>query len=519
MVELKVVDIEEDDDDDDIELLPKSTENRLVSTLTSNKATISIELIKVFLLFVICIVVGLVLAIRTHTTTVVQNAQVVPLGDPTIPTQLLGNSTQLPAPTNWEYKVVSWKSDYYQGCTDIIQNPGPAPTDSGPCYCGEPPVGDVPNPINRQWDPPNDNDKLGSCKTANLTCSHCGGKYHPGGGYPRSKSSFVDVALREGLTNEDIFNTCSFPTRTRVMKKTDDPWGKRKMLEHINNARITGSENVTFALPISKVESKFRDCVIEMLINMLKRDNWSLLPSPNAETLHFSNKPAAPTQLPAIPTQPPAIPTQPPAPTNWEYKLVLWDPTYVEDCQATTQQWENYARSYGMYCRCDNSDTTCYAELGSDNITNSYNDVQRHGLVPPSNPSCAYDTCGTRDDGTTKYYGESDSSFVNTALKEGLTRNEVFTECYYPTSTRTITQFKTKMMGFSGNSMVDIMVYGASHYNFYGINITVGDSLEVVEVEVVSCVMEKLVNRIAEGGWEFIPSPTVDTLYFRRQKV
>ena len=48
---------------------------------------------------------------------------------------------------------------------------------------------------------------------------------------------------------------------------------------------------------------------------------------------------------------------------------------------------------------------------------------------------------------------------------------------------------------------------------------TLGVSLEVVELEVVSCVMEKLVNRIAEGGWEFIPSPTVDTLYFRRQKV
>ena len=49
---------------------------------------------------------------------------------------------------------------------------------------------------------------------------------------------------------------------------------------------------------------------------------------------------------------------------------------------------------------------------------------------------------------------------------------------------------------------------------------TLGVSLEVVEVEeVVSCVMEKLVNRIAEGGWEFIPSPSVDSLYFRRQKV
>ena len=55
--------------------------------------------------------------------------------------------------------------------------------------------------------------------------------------------------------------------------------------------------------------------------------------------------------------------------------------------------------------------------------------------------------------------------------------------------------------------------YGASHYNFTPPTITVGDSLEVVEVEVVSCVKEKLVNRIAEGGWEFIPSPTVDIPY------
>ena len=61
--------------------------------------------------------------------------------------------------------------------------------------------------------------------------------------------------------------------------------------------------------------------------------------------------------------------------------------------------------------------------------------------------------------------------------------------------------------------------YGGSHYNFTGANITVGNSLDSVETEVVSCVMEKLVNRIAEGGWEFIPSPRVDTLYFRRQKV
>jgi len=166
MVDLKVVDDEDEEDDDNIKLLQKPTENRLVATLTSNKFTISLELIKVILLVVICIVVGLSLAVRKHTTsttttTHVEDAQAVPLGDPTFPTELRGNSTKPPAPTNWEYKVVSWKSDYFQGCTDVTEVNG----EGGRCYCGEPPVGDVP-PIG---------EPLGSCKTANLTCSHCGG--------------------------------------------------------------------------------------------------------------------------------------------------------------------------------------------------------------------------------------------------------------------------------------------------------------------------------------------------------
>jgi hypothetical protein len=271
--------------------------------------------------------------------------------------------------------------------------------------------------------------------------------------------------------------------------------------------------------------------VIGMLINMLKRDNWSLLPSPNAETLHFSNKPSAPTQLPAIPTQPPAIPTQPPAPTNWEYKLVLWDPTYVEDCQATTEQWETAAAD--NTCRCsDPEDLTCDAELGSDVIngnTGGNNQADKFGLVPPSSPGCLHNTCGLWYEVSTRTYHhptyqrgyfESESSFVNTALNEGLTRDELFTECYYPTSMRNITKFSYLNLPY-GYSYYDLSLesYGASHYNFTPPTITVGDSLEVVEVEVVSCVMEKLVNRIAEGGWEFIPSPSVDSLYFRRQKV
>ena len=193
---------------------------------------------KMFLLFVICIVVGLLLSIRTRTLTLAQNAQVVPLGDPI---------TELQTAQQVMYKVVSWKSDYYQGCTDIIQNPRSLTKDSD--YTCR-----VRNEKMQRWDsaPPN------------VPCNHCGE-------YPRSKSSFVDVALREGLTNEDIFNTCSFPTRTRVMKRG----GSR-------------DETVTFALPISMVEREISDCVIEMLINMLTRDNWSLLPRPSADTLYFS---------------------------------------------------------------------------------------------------------------------------------------------------------------------------------------------------------------------------------------
>ena len=55
-----MVDLEEVDDDD-VELLQRPKENRLVATLTSSKATVGIELIKLVLLFVICVVAGLLL--------------------------------------------------------------------------------------------------------------------------------------------------------------------------------------------------------------------------------------------------------------------------------------------------------------------------------------------------------------------------------------------------------------------------------------------------------------------------
>ena len=257
-----------------------------------------------------------------------------------------------------------------------------------------------------------------------------------------------------------------------------------------------------------------------------------VLPPPPPPTEQLVSPPPPPTEQLVSPPPPTEQLVSPPTSNNttdWEYKLLIWDSTYVEDCQATSQQWNvlksakrpNYGSPEGEDCYC--GDSECIAELGPDEIKNDTPSWapsnERFGLVPSPNTTC--NTCGPQS-GNYAYYGslESDSSFVNTALKEGLTRDELFTECSYPTMSRTI-KYRGVSSQYGGVQWYDLTSeqYGGSHYNFTGANITVGDSLEVVEVEVVSCVMEKLVNRIAEGGWEFIPSPSVDSLYFRRQKV
>jgi len=290
------------------------------------------------------------------------------------------------------------------------------------------------------------------------------------------------------------------------------------------------SNKFTISLELIKVILLVVICIVVGLSLAVRKHTTS-----TTTTTHVEDAQAVPLGDPTFPTELRGNSTEPPAPTDWEYKLVLWDPTYVEDCQATTQQWESlkmktssagYSEPAGESCYY--GDSACVAEPGPDEINPNANPEmyphERFGLVPPSDTPC--NPCGKQSQYPDQGYGsfESDSSFVNTALKEGLTRDEMFTECYYPTMSRTIKYWKatSPVTGYPDNRAWHDLTdekYGGSHYNFYGINITVGDSLEVVELEVVSCVMEKLVNRIAEGGWEFIPSPTMDTLYFRKQKV
>ena len=83
----------------------------------------------------------------------------------------------------------------------------------------------------------------------------------PPGGWG-SKSSFVDVARRNGLSNDDL-TTCSYPYSSHGF------------------------------LPYSKAKPPVRDCVLEKLINTIARDRWTLLQaipesySTSSYTLYF----------------------------------------------------------------------------------------------------------------------------------------------------------------------------------------------------------------------------------------
>jgi hypothetical protein len=271
------------------------------------------------------------------------------------------------------------------------------------------------------------------------------------------------------------------------------------------------SSKATVGIELIKLVLLFVICVVAGLLLVARSRNTP----PTVPPVPADNGEAVPSQPAGASPQPPASTANA---TDWEYKIVLWDTTYVEDCQATTEEWEASAISR---CVCDPiDDPTCLAELGSDVIDPNFSDCcegnfpHRFGFTPPLNPSCADNRCGQPNG-----LAESKSSFVNTALKEGLTRDELFTQCEYPTSTRTITTFPFKGE-YSNVAWYDLTdeQYGASHYGFTPIEITVGVSLEVVEAEAVSCVLEKLVNRIAEDGWEFTDGG-IDYQNFRRPRI
>jgi len=79
----------------------------------------------------------------------------------------------------------------------------------------------------------------------------------PPGGWRSIKSSFVEVARRNGLTDDDL-TTCFYPHRSIYISK---------------RPAILGD----IFLPYKDAEPPVRDCVLEKLINTIARDRWTLL--------------------------------------------------------------------------------------------------------------------------------------------------------------------------------------------------------------------------------------------------
>ena len=276
----------------------------------------------------------------------------------------------------------------------------------------------------------------------------------------------------------------------------------------------TLTSKVTVSIELIKLVLLFVICVVAGLLLVARSRNAPPTVSPYpADTGEV---------VPIVPSQPASVSTA--HVVHWEYKMVRWDTTYVEDCQATIYQWNELKEVNGGtgigrvsfdQCYCGDPLEVCNAEIGSDVINPNIerDDALRFGLVPPPTP------CSTCIPAEGRWgFAESKSSFVSTALKEGLTRNEIFTDCDYPTLTRTVKKYgRCYQKGDCGWADLTDEQYGASHYGFTPIEITVGVSLEVVEAEAVSCVLEKLVNRIAEDGWEFTDGG-IDYQNFRRPK-
>ena len=155
-------------------------------------------------------------------------------------------------------------------------------------------------------------------------------------------------------------------------------------------ATLTSSK-ATVGIELIKLVLLFVICVVAGLLLVARSRNAQ----PTVPPVPADNGEAVPSQPAGASPQPPASTANA---TDWEYKIVLWDTTYVEDCQATTAEWENHARSPNCMCS-DPEDTTCAAELGSDVIDPSIQDLagqraRRFGLVSQSNPGCVNNICG-----------------------------------------------------------------------------------------------------------------------------
>ena len=145
---------------------------------------------------------------------------------PTPPTPEIIDFSSPAPPTNGsskagiEYKIVSWDEDHMEGCSFPSADPETQTSFNPPnhlCLCSGKPCGDISSCTKCSYSrfdyerPPN----------SQRTNIPCGGAYEPKrlAEARTSRTSFIDVAKQEGLTNKDIYTDCSWPKYTETFTK------------------------------------------------------------------------------------------------------------------------------------------------------------------------------------------------------------------------------------------------------------------------------------------------------------
>ena len=183
-----------------------------------------------------------------------------PVSSPTTPSTFVSSPAGLV-----EYSVLTWEPTYYEGYSGMVS-----------CHS----IGSVlPLPGSVAWWNPI---VWGANYGSTRICGGSADTYRV-----TSDRSFVDIAKSKGVTNYDIFTTCSWPNVTQSVD--DGSTHSLPPMADISYAQTTntfGPTTTGHTWNGATVEN--RECVVEKLVNKYAESGWKLLMPPDANFASFS---------------------------------------------------------------------------------------------------------------------------------------------------------------------------------------------------------------------------------------
>jgi len=327
-----------------------------------------------------------------------------------------------------EYSVLTWEPGYFEGYATRSKPylPGgicwwnPISKSNGDRYCGS------------------------SADTYRVTSDH----------------SFVDVARSKGVTNYDIFTTCSWPN---VTQSVDDGSSYYQITGSSSSTGGGTTYTYSYSVPVyAQTTNTFgptttgqtwngatvenRGCVVEKLVNKLSESGWTLLTSlthaafGSGDSSYVFTRQNATSSLLTTSTSVSAL-TGPA-----EYKTVTYNPRHYEY-------------------------TNIRACIG---------------------PLSSYNGCQPGYNGNLPDHTALNESFVDVVRREGVDNATIFETCDFPSRTIGTTVYTGGPSGAPSSQRPSTV-----HYT-YGKGTTWYDAGLVA----TDCVTAKFLSKLAESGWE-----------------